>query len=320
VALDLDLDAHRQPRRRGRRVRHADVGADRLLTRVEVRAHGLHACPLDQAYHVRGREHRGHRAEQLRLGIDVTHRLVARHLVAELVSQPGLVRWTLGDDPGAVAARELPEAEMKAWSEHLAAFLGPSSTVLHELVSDAVHLDVLRFSPAPGRPFHVLVTQGMSARPMNVPEEATGFEHAELLLAVPEDWKLDGPESADPRWHWPVQTLKLVARLPHLYDTWIGCGHTIPNGDPPEPYAANTVLCCALVAFPTIVPEPAWRCEVAPGKVVHLYALFAICEDEMELKLKRDAEALLDKMEKQGVTEVIDPSRKSALARKWRLF
>jgi len=60
--------------------------------------------------------------------------------------------------------------------------------------------------------------------------------------------------------------------------------------------------------------------KVAPGKVVHLYALFAICEDEMELKLKRDAEALLDKMEKQGVTEVIDPSRKSALARKWRLF
>gem|GEM_PF-6439728 len=35
----------------------------------------------------------------------------------------------------------------------------------------------------------------------------------------------------------------------------LGAGHTVPNGDPAEPYAANTQLCCALLAPPSIAPD-----------------------------------------------------------------
>ncbi|MDG4772986.1 hypothetical protein [Solwaraspora sp. WMMD792] len=31
-----------------------------------------------------------------------------------------------------------------------------------------------------------------------------------------------------------------MARLPHEYSTWIGDWHSVPNGDPPQPYAAGT--------------------------------------------------------------------------------
>ena len=39
----------------------------------------------------------------------------------------------------------------------------------------------------------MLVTMGMGARPMNVPEELAEYklERAELAIALPPDWKLD---------------------------------------------------------------------------------------------------------------------------------
>jgi len=49
-------------------------------------------------------------------------------------------------------------------------------------------------------------------------------------------------------------------------------GHTVPNGDPPEPYAPNTKLCGALIAPPV--------------------AVWPLHADEMELKLDKGLEAL----------------------------
>src|SRR5258706_3910018 len=130
---------------------------------------------------------------------------------------------------------------------HYAQHFGTGS-VFHELVSHLVHLDVHIFEPTAMRNFSVLVTSGMSDQPMQTPPEVADRRYTELLICLPQTWPLSDEAFRDQNHYWPVRWLKTLARLPHEYDTWLGVGHTIPNGDPAEPFAPTTALCGALIA------------------------------------------------------------------------
>jgi hypothetical protein len=114
-----------------------------------------------------------------------------------------------------------------------------------------------------------------------------------------------------------MRTLKFVARLPHLHDTWIGLGHTIPNGHPPEPYAAGTKLCCVIASPPMRFSDELWKCEISPGKTVRLYALLPLYEDEMNFKLEQGSSALFEKLDEREVDELFDIQRRSVLAKRF---
>lgn len=66
---------------------------------------------------------------------------------------------------------------------------------------------------------------------MTVPDPEVP-RYAELVISLPPFWPLDEQSWRDERHYWPVRLLKTLGRLPHEYDTWLGVGHTIPNGDP----------------------------------------------------------------------------------------
>jgi hypothetical protein len=56
---------------------------------------------------------------------------------------------------------------------------------------------------------------------------------AELVMALPAEWPLEQSELEDESNYWPLGLLKMLARLPHEFETFVWFGHTIPNGDPP---------------------------------------------------------------------------------------
>ena len=112
----------------------------------------------------------------------------------------------------------------------------------------------------------------------------------------------------------------MLARLPHEFETFLYHGHTVPNGDPPEPYAANTELCCAWIAPPVLTPDGFGELTMADGRVVHFYAFVPIYEDEMKLKLDRGDDALIEAMDEHGGTELLDPRRPSVAPRRRGLF
>ena len=111
--------------------------------------------------------------------------------------------------------------------------------VFHELVSPDIHVDICVVPPSEARDYYTLVTMGMGAHRMNVPEELAEYklERAELAIALPPDWKLDEESLKDERWYWPIGLLKVLARLPISGDTWLGFGHTM---DKQSPFAENT--------------------------------------------------------------------------------
>jgi Suppressor of fused protein (SUFU) len=195
--------------------------------------------------------------------------------------------------------------------------------VLHEVASDLIHLDVHVVPPGDDRPWITLVTSGMAERSMSVPEGLEEHAYAELMLALPPDWPLElapgavpEAEPDDPPGYWPVRLLKTLGRLPHEYDTFLYWGHSIPNGDPPEPYAASTSLSGALIMPPLLVPEDFAELELPDGRTVHFYAVVAMHADEMELKLRRGADHLAELFDDAGVSELVDPARPSVVVKR----
>src|SRR3954468_8247346 len=82
------------------------------------------------------------------------------------------------------------EAASEEIERHLTRFFGAPSTVFHEIVSEKIHLDIHIISPRPERNWWTLFTTGMSALPMTAPPEAEEFRYAELVLALPPEWKV----------------------------------------------------------------------------------------------------------------------------------
>lgn len=194
-------------------------------------------------------------------------------------------------------------AQMDAVERHIAAYFGDFPSVLHELVSPDVHVDVCIIPPADERGYYTLVTMGMGAHRMLVPEELAEqkLERAELLICLPPDWELDREEE---RWYWPVRLLKSLARLPGDCGTWLGWGHTVDNR---EPYAENTALCGCILAAPQNVPEDAETCPLDDGGEVNFYQVIPLYQEELEFKKEHDSGALLERMG--GVSFIVDTGR-----------
>ena len=211
----------------------------------------------------------------------------------------------LYDDPeGDEFAPEMYSMEeIDAIEEHIKEYFGEFPTVFHELVSPDIHCDIYIVPPTKERNYFTLLTVGMGAHVMNIPEEldAEKFGRAELLICLPPDWKV-GENSEE--WFWPISLLKSLSRLPINCETWLGWGHTVDNG---QSFAENTELCGSLLIYPENVEQGADFCELPGGERVNFFEVLPIYRGEMLFKRDNDTHALLEKMN--GVSHVLDISR-----------
>lgn len=190
--------------------------------------------------------------------------------------------------------------------EHLSQHLGePSPLALREIVPTdlPIAIHVIRTEDE-----QILVTEGMSARPMTVPAGGEAFQFAELVLRLPSDWPLTLDAFANPNHYWPIEWLKRIARYPHDNDTWLGGPYTIiANGEPPEPFAPNTKLSCLmLLANPSEFGR--WT-RPTDGAEVVFYDLFGLYTEERDLELSEGLPELLNRFQDRFISNVLDPQR-----------
>ncbi len=219
------------------------------------------------------------------------------------------------------------EAHAGAIIEHVEQHVGRIDYIFRELVSEIVRIDVLRIPPTKQRPFYTLVTSGMSDKAMTVTEGGVELQFAELMICLPAEWPVAMDDFRDEKNYWPIRLLKVLARLPHEYDTWLSLSHTIPNGDPPHPYAENTGFCCALIVPPLTCSDEfrTLRLFESAGeydeeteeveKCINFYAVLPLYRDEMDCKLHRGMDRLIDQLDRTRVTELLDLRRKSSCPR-----
>ena len=124
--------------------------------------------------------------------------------------------------------------------------LGACSCVFHELVSTNIHLDLYFFPATPTRPFETIVTVGCSDKPLNAPESLEHLRHVELVVCLPQGWPMPDGNAMAAELFWPFEKIKEIAQIPHAFNSFLGPGHTIPNGDPAEPYPGTKFNCLLL--------------------------------------------------------------------------
>lgn len=196
-------------------------------------------------------------------------------------------------------------------------FPGRESRILHEIVSDLVHIDVHVMWPKEGENFFVVYTTGMSDLPMTLPndvpkERHKDFELAELYLFLPGDWPLALDKTPNEKAFWPIRILKFIARFPHEYKTWLGWGHSIPNGPAYTPLDDS-------VTFGAVVllgggSSPLGGLETEDGRRLNLYHLVPAYKEEIEYKLKYGMEGLDKVFQEQKLSMVLDPHRPNLCA------
>ena len=202
--------------------------------------------------------------------------------------------------------------EMNIIEEHTQQYFGECKNVFHELVSPDIHVDICIVPPDGERNYYTLITMGMGAHRMNVPEELAEYklERAELAIALPKNWKLTSEDFKNEQWYWPVRLLKTLARLPISSNTWLGFGHTMDNE---ADFAKNTKLCAAMLTGPQGTEEGSEVCILPNGEEVNFYQVIPLYRDELEYKLAHDADALLDKMKR--ISFVVECDRQNAITR-----
>jgi hypothetical protein len=122
---------------------------------------------------------------------------------------------------------------------------GKPLSVSHELLPLVPHIDVYIFKRSQGnKEMYSLVTGGMSDLKMTLPLGADKDvpRRVELIFYC-----------SEPRDEY-ISTLRWVAHFPHDSKSWLGHGHTMPNGDPPAPFWGSSDL-DTLFFLPPIVKK-----------------------------------------------------------------
>lgn len=109
--------------------------------------------------------------------------------------------------------------------------------------------------------------------------------------------------------------LRWVAHFPHNSKSWLGHGHTLPNGNPPEPWWGNTIL-DTFFFLPPIVTEDQTLPEhlQLDGEPVHFLWVVPLTTPECNFKLTKGLDAMLDLFQQHRHPYVFDPNRRSYLS------
>lgn len=209
-------------------------------------------------------------------------------------------------EEGLIAPTMLKKSEVKKIENHIENTIGKIDMVFHELVSQIIHLDVYKIDPAPDRDFYTLVTVGMSALPMTSPNKNT--QYIELMISLPKTWKLSQEDLKDENNYWPIRMLKNLGRFPFEYKTWLGFGHTIPNGNPPAKQSENCNF-TGMLLLPSLILRDSWECKADLFKKVHFLALYPLYTSEMDYKVENGVESLFDAFDTCKLSEIVNINR-----------
>ncbi len=180
--------------------------------------------------------------------------------------------------------------------EHIEKYFGDFEDMLHEKNSSIIHSDICLIRPRKGRDYYTLVTLGMGAKRMEVPDTFPELERAriELLINLPPHWRLDAESLKDERWYWPVRLLRDTARLPFEENSWLGLWHSVQREDS---YASNTRFNSSLLLDPMGFDKESAECMLVSGEKVHFFQLIPLYPEELKFKINSGTGELLNLFE-----------------------
>jgi len=180
---------------------------------------------------------------------------------------------------------------------------GEALKVSHELIPQIPHIDVYIFRRSLGdQPAYSLVTGGMSDLRMTLPRRAAADvpRRVELIFYC-----------LEPRDEY-IKTLRWVAHFPHDSKSFLGHGHTMPNGDPPAPFWGSKELDTLFFLPPIVRKDQTLPSELQlESDPVHFLWVVPLTTAECTYKLRNGFEAMMDLFQQHRHPPIFDPHRKS---------
>jgi len=182
--------------------------------------------------------------------------------------------------------------------------------VFDEIESEIIHRDVFFIKATEERPYHILLSCGMSALPMKVPEDIASSEFAEVMILLPKEWNLKYESFSDERNYWPIRIMKELMMLPHPNKTWLGFGHTFGHEDDDE-LAEGIGFNSVMLAQSMELSADFMQIELENDKVINIFTLIPLYKEELEFKKQNSASDLLEKFDEFGIEEIVKIGRKN---------
>lgn len=207
------------------------------------------------------------------------------------------------------------EKDLEDYEKFIKNNWGEYYEVFHEILSPDIHLDVIIVPPTESNNYYKLITMGMGAYKMNVPENLKQYEleRAELVIYLPPTWNI---KSNREEYYWAIRQLKSLARLPLQCNTWFGFGHTISSDEKDTPYAKNTDFCSMMLLDAKNNSGEKLDLRLEDAGKINFYQLFPLYKEELETKLNSDAETLLKLFNKEDLQSIVNIDRKNYCSNK----
>ncbi len=180
--------------------------------------------------------------------------------------------------------------EIAALAQHVERTFGRISGMMEGADIDGLHVDLFVISPEDDKGCYTLVTCGMGARRMNIPDdpECQDYAYAELLMCLPRTWPM---EKTALKYRWPMNMLSALAHTPVLNDTWLGPGHTVGFRDT---FGNATAFNSAVLLELTHPDGSDMRCTLPTGKLINFYQAAPLYAEERDYAETHGTGALIE--------------------------
>lgn len=189
--------------------------------------------------------------------------------------------------------------------KHIEEYFGELDNYYQETDSEDIRVDIFVIPPTVEKRFYTLVTMGMGAHKMNVPQEYAEdkLERAELVLCLPPNWDFEAE-----RCGWPLHLLKMIAKLPVEKDSWLSWGHSIDYGDT----ISDEAQFCAIMLIDSLFGLESTVCKMPDGEEVNFYQVVPLFRSEINFKIEKGAKYLMREFDKNSLM-IADPDREPVI-------
>jgi len=195
---------------------------------------------------------------------------------------------------------------------HLDQFFDSSEdiVVFDEIESEIIHRDIYFIKASKDRPYHILLSCGMSALPMKIPGDVQSSDLAEVMILLPEEWNLEYESFSDERNYWPIRIMKELMMLPHANETWLGYGHTFGHEDDDE--LANGIgFVSVMLVYSMELSEEFTTIKLDNDKHIDIFTLIPLYKEELQFKKENSSSDLLEKFDQYSIKEIVKVGRKN---------
>lgn len=202
--------------------------------------------------------------------------------------------------------------ELQTVEDHIIEHFGSISRTIPVKESENLDLRIYVIEPTKERDFYTIVTCGMGAYKMELPDDFkdTDIDRIELLMYLSPAWNMDLALSKPTglitggtvtpifgsmydEWNYPVKILKNLAQAPVNNDSYFVMGNIMDDGEPLSPSTNDTG---GILISPAYISEEGCVCTLPDGEKVRFLQIMPIQTYEIDRAADLDQSLIFHRM------------------------